>query len=91
MGKKDLHIHSQDLNVPATSQKRTAKWDITDWVSGKHQYYKPILDKHIGKVYSLEDTDNLKVFLTPHRAGNCCTNVIQDHCCATMHPNNGLR
>jgi hypothetical protein len=40
-------------------------------------------NKKFDKVYSLEYTDILKVLLTPHHVGHCCT-MFQCHYCATM-------
>jgi hypothetical protein len=36
------------------------------------------------KMYSLENTDIPKVFLTPHHVGHCCSNMVRGHCCAAM-------
>jgi hypothetical protein len=42
-------------------------------------------------MHSLEQTDIVKVFLTPRHVGQCYTNVLQGHCCATLWSSNGLR
>jgi hypothetical protein len=37
--------------------------------------YKPTTIEKIGKVYSLEYTDILKVFFKPHHTYHCCTTI----------------